>query len=120
MSEKRKPKFLADEDMNPRIAAGMRRIEPAVDFLSAHQGGTIGLSDSEVLRRAAESGRILVSCDRNTIRQEFHRFIARQKSPGLILVKQSLPIRDAIEELLLVWSASDAEEWENLDIFLPL
>jgi hypothetical protein len=26
----------------------------------------------------------------------------------------------AIEELLLVWSASDGEEWTNLILYLPL
>ena len=40
-----------------------------------------------------------------------------QTSPGLIIVSQELDIGPAIEELLLVWAASEAEEWENAASF---
>ena len=50
----------------------------------------------------------------------FARFIEKQTSPGLVIVSQELDIGPAIEELLLVWAASEAEEWENAVIFLPL
>ena len=48
------------------------------------------------------------------------RFLERQTSPGLIIVSQELDIGQAIEGLLLVWAASETEEWENAVIFLPL
>jgi hypothetical protein len=35
---------------------------------------------------------------------------ARGFSPGVILVPQCLPIGEAIDELVCMWSASDAEE----------
>jgi hypothetical protein len=41
-------------------------------------------------------------------------------SPGVILVPQYLPIGQAIEELVLIWGASDAEEWENRILKVPL
>jgi hypothetical protein len=56
-----RPRFLADADFNHKIAVGLRRREPSVDFLGAHDGGVIGLPDPEVIGLAAESGRILVS-----------------------------------------------------------
>ena len=43
-----------------------------------------------------------------------------QPGPGLVIISQDLDIGRAIEELLLVWAASEAEEWENTVIFLPL
>lgn len=46
-------------------------------------------------------------------------FIAKQLSPGLILIPQRLAIGVAIEELELVWEcAEDAELW-NHAIYLP-
>lgn len=33
--------------------------------------------------------------------------------PGVILVSQRLAVSEAIELLLLIWSATDALEWEN-------
>jgi hypothetical protein len=38
----------------------------------------------------------------------FRRFIETQASPGLVIVSQELDIGRAIEELLLVWAASEA------------
>ena len=37
-----------------------------------------------------------------------------------MIVAQRVSINVAIEELLLVWAASDAEEWVNLIVDLPL
>ena len=39
-----------------------------------------------------------------------------QPGPGLVIISQELDIGRAIEELLLVWAASEAEEWENLSL----
>jgi hypothetical protein len=39
------PRFLADADLNHKIVLGVRGREPAIDILSAHEGGTIGLAD---------------------------------------------------------------------------
>jgi len=49
----------------------------------------------------------------------FRRLIEKQACPGLVVVSQELDIGRAIEEPLLVWAASEAEEWGNTVIFLP-
>ena len=115
-----RPRFQADADFNQKIVAGLRRREPAIDFQSAGEGGVIGRPDPEVLAQTASEGRVLVSHDRQTMPGHFRRFIETQASPGLVIVSQELDIGRAIEELLLVWAASEAEEWENTAIFLPL
>ena len=65
-------------------------------------------------------GRILVSHDRQTMPAEFARFVQTQDSPGLIIVKQQLEIGKAIEDLLLIWAASDPEEWQNSIGYVPI
>jgi hypothetical protein len=53
--------------------------------------------------------------------RHFGNFLqARRSSPGLILVPQHMRIGEAIEELLLIWGASETEEWENRWQALPL
>jgi hypothetical protein len=42
-----------------------------------------------------------------------------KQSGGVFLVPQSLEIGAAIEELLLIWLASEAWEWENRLEWLP-
>jgi len=50
----------------------------------------------------------------------FANFIATQQSPGVFLLSQDLLIRIAVEELLMIWETSEAEEWSNTLHYLPL
>jgi hypothetical protein len=52
--------------------------------------------------------------------QHFQQLIAKQASPGLILIPQKLKVGAAVEELLMIWAACEAEEWVNQFCFLPL
>jgi predicted nuclease of predicted toxin-antitoxin system len=113
-------RFQADNDLKRAIVSGVLRRQQAVDFQDAADAHLHGLPDEEVLALAAREGRILVSHDRSTMPVHFANFIATQDSPGLILIEQSLPVREAIEELLLIWEASSAEEWVNRLEFIPL
>jgi hypothetical protein len=88
--------------------------------VSAHEGGVVGVPDLGVLRIAAESGRILVSHDRKTMPGHFARFRETRSSPGLIIVSQDLDIGAAIEDLLLIWPATDAEEWTEQVGLVPV
>jgi hypothetical protein len=45
---------------------------------------------------------------------------AGRRSSGVFLIQQSLDIGIAIDELLLIWMASEASEWENRLDWLPL
>jgi hypothetical protein len=77
--------------------------------------------DPEVLALAAAQDRILVSHDFQTMPRHFGDFLqAGNSSPGVILVPQRLPVGDAIEELVLIWTASDADEWQNRILRIPL
>jgi hypothetical protein len=78
------------------------------------------LADSEVLRIVGDNGRILVSQGRRTMPLHFSRYVARAQSPGVILLREAVPISTAIEELELIWHASDAAEWINRLVWIPL
>ncbi len=106
-------RFQADADLDGRILRGLQRTAPGVNIRTAADAGLTGLEDLEVLRAAADSGRILVSQDRRTMPSHFARFISARQSPGVILLREEIPIGTAIEELELIWSASEAEEWFN-------
>jgi hypothetical protein len=99
--------------------AEMRR-EPGVYFQTATAAGLAGLFDPQVLERAATEGRVLVSHDQSTMPQHFAAFIQNQPSAGLLIVPQHLSYMVVAEELLLIWAASEAEEWLNRIAYLPL
>jgi Domain of unknown function (DUF5615) len=113
-------RFQADADLNHVIVKAMLRREPSIDFQTAHAAGLVGLRDPEVLARAADAGRVLVTHDRKTMPKHFAEFIGHTTSHGLIIIPQKLPVRAAIEDLLLIWTASEAEEWHNRIQVLPL
>jgi len=113
-------RFQADADLDGRVLKGLKRRAPEIDFRAAADAGFIGVPDPDVLRIAAESGRILVSQDRRTMPGHFARYAAVESSPGIILLREATPIPAAVEELLLIWTASEAEEWINRLVWIPL
>lgn len=113
-------RFQADVDLNQIIVKATLRLEPAIDFQTAHMAGLSALDDSFVLRLAADQGRILVSHDRKTMPAHFGRFVVSQQSPGLLIVSRKLPVAQVAEELFLIWAASEAQEWINRLRSLPL
>ncbi len=113
-------RFQADADLDGRILRGLRRTAPEIDIRTAADAGLDGLKDPDVLRISADSGRILVSQDRRTMPAHFARYVNEAHSPGVILLREAIPIATAIEELVLIWSASEAEEWIGRLVWIPL
>jgi hypothetical protein len=113
MSEERRPKFIADADLNRSIIIGVRLREPTVDFLTAREGATLGLADPQVLARGASTARVVVSSDQSTMPRHFWKFIDSHESPGMIIVPQSVELLWAIDELLRIWAESGPESLNN-------
>jgi hypothetical protein len=84
--------------------------EPTIDFQTAHAANLEGKSDLDVLASAAKESRVLVTHDRRTMPYHFAEFIANETSAGVILVSQELPVVDIAEDLILIWTATEAEE----------
>jgi len=115
-----KVRFQADADFNQIIVRATLRREPTIDFQTAQTAKLSGLKDEDVLAIAAKGGRLLVTHDRKTIPHHFAGFIASQTSPGVLIVPQKLPVANVVEDLILIWAASEAEEWINRIHSLPL
>lgn len=116
-----KVRFLADADLNKAILNGVLRRDPTVDFLTAQAARLRGLRDPEVLALAAGQQRALVSHDVGSMPAHFGAFKQSEKrSPGVFLIPQTLNVGIAIDELLMIWQASDAADWQNRLVWLPL
>ena len=79
-----KVRFQADADLNQILLKATLRREPSIDFQTAHVAGLVALKDKEVLARAADEGRVLVTHDRKTMPKHFAEFIATRESAGVI------------------------------------
>jgi Domain of unknown function (DUF5615) len=115
-----KVRFLADANFDQRIVAGLALREPLIDFNLPQQVIPAGTTDPEVLHLGATLGRVIVTHDVRTMPIHFHAFVKKYTCAGVILVPSRMSIGSAIEDLLLIWQASEAEEWMNQMRRLPL
>ncbi len=116
-----RPRFLADHDLNEHIAAGVLRREPALDFVRVRELGMSGHADEAILDYAEREKLLVVSHDVNTMPAAAYARASTGKSfSGVFMVQQTLPIGPVIEDLVLIWSASEFEEWIDQVVFLPL
>lgn len=100
-------------DLNEQIVTGVLRREPALEWVRARDIGMRERPDAEVLAYAADNGFIVVSHDVNTMPSAaYGRMSAGQKMSGLLMVKQSDQVGEIISCLIVIWSASEAEEWK--------
>lgn len=114
-------RFLADEDFDRRILEGVLRRNPAVEFFRAQDVGLGGLADETILEWAASEGCVLLSHDVSTMQGAASaRITAGLPVPGVFLISQYLPIRRAIDEILLITECSAPDEWLGQVRFLPL
>ena len=111
--------FQADADLDPDIGRGLRRREPSIDFQGTPGVIPDGTSDPQVLRMAADSGRVLVTGDLATMQVHFREFVARRDSPGVLLVPSSRSIGAAIDGLLFVWLNWAPDDLRNQIWWLP-
>jgi predicted nuclease of predicted toxin-antitoxin system len=115
-----KIRFQADADLNQIIVLATTRREPTLDFRTADAAGLAGRKDPEVLAIAAGEGRVLVSHDQKTMPRHFAEFILHTSCPGVLIIPQHLSVAAVVEDLLLIWSLTETEEWVNRIRYLPL
>jgi Domain of unknown function (DUF5615) len=116
-----RPRFLADHDLNDVIIKGTTRREPAIEFARLWDFGLERHSDQEILKFAARESWIVVSHDVNSMTAAASEILGdSEPMHGLLLVHQGDPIAPAIDDLLLIWTATEAEEWIGRIEYLPL
>jgi hypothetical protein len=108
------------EDFNNRIVRGLLRRVSDLDIVRVQDAGLRTREDASVMEWAASEGRVLLTHDVTTMRKPaIERIEMGLPMPGLFEVSQSLPIGQAIEEILLLAECSIEGEWEGQIIFLP-
>lgn len=114
-------RFLADENIGSDLVLGLRRRVEAVDIVRVQDVGLRTLDDPAILEWAAGEGRSLVSHDLKTVPGYAHeRIAAGLPMPGVFLLRATVGIAVAIDELALIAEASDAADWAGKVVYLPL
>ncbi|HEY3571019.1 MAG TPA: DUF5615 family PIN-like protein [Thermoanaerobaculia bacterium] len=114
-------RLAADENFNGYIVRGLLRRNPNLDILRVQDTEVSEADDPTVLEWAARQGRVLITHDVNTIpRFAYERVLAEKPMPGVFEVSDSLPLGQAIEDLLLLAECSEEGDWEGQILYIPL
>jgi predicted nuclease of predicted toxin-antitoxin system len=118
-----KPRFLLDEHINRAVQRQLRRLDLRIEVLAVGDPNAPprGASDEEILRWIEENGYILVTENRSTMPGHLaEHFKAGRHIPGLLWIRLGIGIGRIVEELYLIWFASEAEEYYDRALFIPL
>lgn len=114
-------KFLADENFEGAIFRGLLRHQPNIDLVRVQDVGLEKADDTTILEWANDEGRILLTHDRRTMPHYAYQRIADGKNfAGMLVMKATIPVGQAIEDILLIEAASTSDEWINMVQDIPL
>lgn len=114
-------RLVADEHIARSLVVGLRRLVVDVDVVRVQDVGLRTLDDETILEWAAGAGRALVTQDIRTMPDFAHaRVGAGLPMPGVFVLPTTMSIGTAIDELAAIIGASDAAEWQNRVVYLPL
>jgi predicted nuclease of predicted toxin-antitoxin system len=114
-------RLLTDEDVHGDTVDGLRRRQSAVDVVRAQDVGLRHTPDPIILEWAAHQGRVVVSVDKKTLAVAAWERVARGlPMPGVAILHILLTIGQAVNELELIASAGDPEDFRDQVIYLPM
>lgn len=114
-------RFLADHNFNADIIRGLLTRHPNLDIVTARGVGLERATDPALLAWAAENDRIIVSHDASTLPVFANdRIRVRKPMPGVIIMREHLPVKQAIFELSLLVSCGESTELIDHVEYLPL
>jgi len=115
-------RVLSDQNFDNRIVRGLlKRPSALVDLVRIQDAGLSSADDPQVLTWAAEAERLVLTHDVSTMADHaYARVAAGKRMPGVFEVPRSMPIGQAIEELMLVVECGAEGEWHGRVICLPV
>lgn len=113
-------RLLADENVDPALVLGLQRRVCAVDIVRVQEVGLRTLDDRVILQWAADHYRVLISKDVSTLPTfAYERIAAGATMPGVFILPPKISIAAVIDDLALVVSVTEPEEWISRVVYLP-
>ncbi len=115
-------RYLLDENLPHRLKNQLIFHEPSIEvlFVGENKAPPLGTSDPDILNWIEQNDCILVSRKRNTMPGHFKDHITKGGHVmGIFLIRKEILIGKLIENLLLIWGASEPEEYRDQIFYLP-
>ena len=116
-------KYLLDEHVDPRLQKALRRQAPELVVWCLGDAGAPALQtlDADILNWCEANAFVLVTNNRASMPVHLQDHLAGgQHVPGIFILNPDLTMGETIDELLLIWSASEAEEYADRLSYLPV
>ena len=114
-------KLVSDENFHGDILRGLYRRRTDLDVVRVQDVGLSATPDPELLEWCATEDRLLLTHDRDTMPNfVYERVRSGLPVPGMFLVSDSMPIGQAIDEILLALDCLLPEECQNTVTYFPL
>jgi hypothetical protein len=110
--------LFTDQNLNGAIVRGLRRRD--IDVLTAEDDGSDRRRDPDLLDRAFQLGRVLVTHDQDFFREAYLRQVSGVTFAGIIFVPDRLAIGRAINDIEILAQAGHDTEFRNVLYRLPL
>lgn len=115
-------RYLLDEQLPKALMLALLREEPAMEVLQVgiNPAPPKGTLDPDLLKLAEANQLTLLSFDKSTLPGHVNDHLgAGLHTWGVFLLRDGLPLRDYVDDLLLMWSASQAADWQDVLDWLP-
>jgi hypothetical protein len=114
-------RFAADENFKGEVLDALRSRIPTLDVVRVQDTEMYESDDPDLLVWLAREGRILLTHDVNTMPgYVYDRVKTGLAVPGVIIVRQTAPIGQVIDELEIMIGASSPTDFENQVKFIPI
>lgn len=114
-------RFATDENFDERILKGLLARMPALDIVRIQDTEMYQAPDDRLLAWLADEERILLTHDVNTMPgHAYDRVRDGLPMTSVFIVNQDAPIKQIIEQIVLLIECSSLEEWQNRVEFLPM
>jgi hypothetical protein len=115
-------RFLCDEHVSRALVRGLIAREPGVEVIRVGRPSAppIGAKDTSLLLECEVTGRTLITIDRRTMPKHVADHLATgHHTWGVFILRPPHVWRRYLEDLILIWSASEAAEWRDRIEYLP-
>ncbi|MBC8446558.1 MAG: DUF5615 family PIN-like protein [Chloroflexi bacterium] len=116
-------RYLLDENVDVLYHAQLLRREPMMVVWRVGTPGAPprGALDPDILLWCEQNSFILVTNNRHSMPAHLREHLAQGRhAPGIFVLGANMSIGETIEELLLIWGASEEEEYHDRISFLPV
>ncbi len=116
-------RYLLDENVDDLYQVQLLKREPTMVVVKVGVPGAPhkGTLDPAVLDYCERNSLILVTKNRRSMPSHLQEHLAQGRHvPGIFVMDPAMTIGETIEELLLIWAASDEEEYHDQLFFFPI